>query len=94
MAYDEEKLDYLIKFTRNSIYEYIVEVLEDEEKELSAVTLNNTIICYLDFVNAVKDSEPSSVYDFFLALGFENEDYQIFEKKRKAESEYYIGKQF
>ena len=94
MACDEEKLDYLIKFIRHSIYEYIVEVLEDEAKNLSAVTLNNTIICYLDFVNAVKESEPPSVYDFFSALGFENEDYQNFEEKRKAESEYYIGKQF
>ena len=91
---NKEKLDYLTDHTAYYISEHITEVLEDEEEEVSAVTLNNIMICFLDFLKDVGKEAPASVFDLFVSLGFEKNDFDNFEKKRKAEAEIYHGKQF
>ena len=94
MNSDDKKLNYLIKYTGYYIYENIVQVLEDEDEELSAVTLNNIIICYLDFLKNLELPHADSVYEFFVESGFDDTDYKNFEEKRKLESTIYRGEQF
>lgn len=94
MNFDEEKLNYLIEHIKYYIYDNIVQVLEDESEEYSAVTLNNIITCYLEFLKNLELIQSYSTYEFFVKLGFEEIDYKNFDEKRKLESTNYIGVQF
>ena len=88
---DKEKLDYLTDHTAYYISEHITEVLEDEEEEVSAVTLNNIIICFLGFLKDTGKDAPLSVCDLFISLGFDKNDFANYEKKRIAEAKYISG---
>lgn len=92
----DEKLNYILEFIDDSITQFIDEVLDDSEinPEFSAVTLNNTIICYIYFLNSIKCDSPQSVYEFFLSHGYSENDFEIFKQKREKESVSYNGKQY
>ena len=48
----------------------------------------------VNFVIQKADKKGKSVYDFFIHLGFDKSDYDLFEQKRKAEAVIYDGVQF
>ena len=93
---DREKLEKLSDYLRYSLNEYIEEVLNDSKEvpEVSAVTLNNLIICYIDFLNSFHFGVFKSVKSFFIFCGYTEEDYGAFKRKVDLESKYYVGKQF
>lgn len=92
----DEKLNYILEFVDDSVTQFIDEVLDDSEinPEFSAVTLNNTIICYIHFLKSIKYNSPQSIYEFFLSHGYSEKDFENFKQKRKKESVYYNGKQY
>ncbi len=92
----DEKLNYILEFVDYSISQFIDEVLDDSETdpEFSAVTLSNTIICYIDLLKATKGDSFQSLYEFFLSHGYSEDDFKIFKQKREKESVYYNGKQY
>lgn len=92
----DEKLNYILEFVDDSITEFIDEVLEDSESdpEFSAVTLSNTIICYINLLKINKCNPFHSLYEFFLSHGYSEDEFKIFKQKREKESSYYNGKQY
>ena len=76
---------------------YIENVLNDskEDPHFSAVYVNNLIKCYIDLMTQMGEKLPyRDVKSFILFNGFDETEYNFFEKSRKNESTYYIGKQF
>lgn len=94
---DMEKLKYLLHFTDLEIEEMIDNVLSDleEDPHYSAVTTANRIKCYIQIMNELGEKLPySNVEEFFEFNMYTDEEYKTFEKSRKKEAEYYIGKQY
>lgn len=97
MDFDIEKLKYLLKYTYYDIIELVDNVLSDSvtDPHYSAVTATNKIKCYIDVMKGLEKNLPyNDVKSFLLCNGFTIEEYMAFEKSRKKESEYYIGKQY
>lgn len=97
MAIDYEKLKYIIMYCRGDFEIMIERVLEDTEDDpqYSAVTTTNLIKCYIEIMVELGEKLPyANVEEFFDLNGFSKEELLLFEKKRKIESEYYIGVQY
>ena len=96
MVIESEELDFVLGAAFTYIDELIILVLEDDKDnpEHSAVYVSNLIKWY---IKVMKDlghpTEFNSVQEYF-KLWWEEDDYREFEKIRKKESEYYIGKQY
>ena len=96
MAIESEELEFILGDISFHIDDLIIEVLEDDKSqpEHSAVYVSNLIKCYIEVMQDIGKPEPyDSVHGYFKFFRDE-EDYQAFEKSRKKESEYYIGKQY
>jgi len=52
------------------------------------------MLCYLELIDALNMKSPKGAKELFVSLGYSDSDFDIFEEKRKTESEYYIGKQY
>lgn len=93
-----EALEYILEHADYYIDQLIDNVMEDSEidPEYSAVTANNLIICFLRLQKMLDDSFPiNTVKEYILFTPYHTmRDYEKFERKRKKESAYYIGKQF
>lgn len=94
---NKKALDYILWSVQFEIEENIWKVLEDSEEDpqISAVTTTNLIKCWLELKDNI--SEPTGVntlQEYFDYVSLPDEDYEIFERKRKKESEYYNGEQF
>ena len=97
MAIDYEKLKYMLHIQRFDIELLIENVIEDSEEDphYSAVTATNLVKCYIEIMGELGEKLPyTDVEGFVKAIGFSNEDYLLFEKKRKKESQYYRGVQY
>ncbi len=92
----DEKLNYILEFVDDSITAFIDEVLEDSETdpEFSAVTLSNTITCYIDLLNRTNCNPFQSLHEFFSAHGYSENEFKVFKQKREKEFAYYNGKQY
>ncbi len=97
MNLDKEKLLYLLMFTDDYMEDFAHDVMNDSEEDphYSAVTLSNMIKCYVDIMNELGVELPySDVQSFFKDNLYSDEEYKIFEEKRKTEAEYYTGHQY
>ena len=97
MNIDKEKLLYLLMFTNDYMETFADEVMNDSEEDphYSAVTLTNMIKCYVDIMDKLGVKLPyNDVESFFKDNLYSDEEYELFEEKRKKEAEYYIGKQY
>ncbi len=97
MNLDKEKLLYLLMFTDDYMEKFADDVMNDSEEDphFSAVTLANMIKCYVDVMNELGVSLPyNDVKSFFKENLYSDEEYKLFEEKRKKEAEYYIGRQY
>lgn len=97
MAIDCEKLKYMLHIQSLDIELLIENVIEDSEEDphYSAVTAANLVKCYIEIMEELGEKLPyTNVEGFVKAIGFSNDDYLLFEKKRKKESEYYRGIQY
>ena len=97
MAFDSDKLEYLLYHMEYTIIGLIDRVLSDSETdpEYSAVTASNLIQCYIAVKNEGERPLPyTTAEDFFEYNLYTKEDYRRFEESRKKESEYYIGVQY
>ena len=97
MNIDKEKLLYLLMFTDDYIESFADEVMNDSEVDphYSAVTLSNMIKCYVDIMNELGVELPyNDVQSFFKENLYTDEEYKMFEEKRKTEAEYYTGHQY
>lgn len=75
----------------------IYEVLNDSDNdpEYSAVYVNNIINCLIDISKEIGEQLPyNDVKGFMLYNDFSQEEYELFESKRRKESVYYIGPQY
>lgn len=94
---DIYKLKYLLNDTVNQIIWLIENVLSDSETDphFSAVDTTNRIKCYIQIMTELGDTLPyHDVKSFFKRNGFTEEEFQLFEEKRRKESGYYRGVQF
>lgn len=68
----------------------------EEDPEYSAVTTTNMIKCYIDVLKCLGEDVPYSTVKEYIRYkdGYTEEEYNIFEEKRKKEAEYYIGEIF
>ena len=77
---------------------YICNVIYDSEEdpEYSAVTTSNMIKCYIDVLKCLGEDVPYSTVKEFIRHNdcYTEEEYNIFEEKRKKEAEYYRGEIF
>lgn len=97
MAIDCEKLKYMLHIQSLDIELLIENVIEDSEEDphYSAVTATNLVKCYIEIMEELGEKLPyTDVEGFVKTIGFSNDDYLLFEKKRKKESEYYRGIQY
>ncbi len=97
MAIDYEKLKYMLYIQYFDIELLVENVLmdSDEDPTYSAVTASNLIKCYIETMSALGEKLPyNDVEGFVKNIGYSNDDYILFEKKRKKESEYYRGVQY
>lgn len=97
MAIDYDKLKYMLRIQHFDIELFIENVLEDSEENphYSAVTATNLVKCYIEIMNELGENlSYSDVEGFVKNIGYSYEDYLLFEKKRKKESEYYCGIQY
>ena len=94
----EKSLGYLLWHMDFEIDRYIWRVIYDSEEdpEYSAVTTTNMIKCYIDVLKCLGEDVPYSTVKEYIRYkdNYTEEEYNIFEKKRKKESEYYIGEIF
>jgi hypothetical protein len=94
---NKEKMLYILKHINTYIDGLINEILADSEVDphYSAVTATNLIKCYIDLMTQLGETLPyHDVESYFKFNAFEKKEYTAFEKRRKKESEYYVGKQF
>lgn len=94
---DKEKLLYLLSFFDEDMEIFIYEVLNDskEDPHFSAVSATNRIKCYIQILSELGEELPySNVREYMLFNAFTEDEYNAFEKRRKEESEYYIGVQY
>lgn len=90
-------LDYILCTIQFVIEKNIWKAIEDSEKDpqISAVTTTNLIKCWLEVKDNIGESTGvNTLKEYFDYDCLRDEDYEIFEKKRKKESEYYNGEQF
>lgn len=90
-------LDYILGTVQFVIEENIWKAIEDSEEDpqISAVTTTNLIKCWLELKENIGESTGvNTLKEYFDYDSLRDEDYEIFEKKRKKESEYYNGEQF
>jgi len=94
---NKKALDYILSTIQFVIEKNIWNALEDSEEDpqISAVTTTNLIKCWLELKENIGESiGVNTLKEYFDYDSFRDEDYEIFEKKRKKESEYYHGEQF
>ncbi len=94
---NKEKLLFILNYIDYRLPIDIEEVLNDsiEDPQYSAVYVNNLISCYIELLTQLGEELPySDAKSFFLFNAFEEKEYELFENKRKKESEYYIGTQY
>ncbi len=92
-----DELRYLLQFADYDTECYVANVINDcdEDPEFSAVTANNRIKCLIKVWQEVDSNCPyTDVPAYFEASGFSQQAYETFERKRKKEQQYYIGKQY
>ena len=92
-----EKLTYLLDHMDSYIVSIIDDVLHDsnEDPECSAVTTTNLIKCYIDVKKALnQDPGANNVEEYLRNNCLTSDEIFAFEQKRKAEANYYIGKQY
>ncbi len=97
MAIDYEKLKYLLNTTDLEIGRLIDNVLSDSETDphYSAVATSNKIKCYIEIMSELGENLPySTIEEFFKINAYTDEEYRIFEEKRKKESVYYRDVQY
>lgn len=97
MAFDCEKVKYMLQNQRFDIELLVENILEDSEEDphYSAVTATNLIKCYIEIMEDLGEKLPfSDVEGFVRNIGFSRQDYMLFEEKRKKEKEYYRGVQY
>ena len=94
----EKSLGYLLWHMGFEIDRYIWRVIYDSEEdpEYSAVTTTNMIKCYIDVLKCLGEDVPYSTVKEYIRYkdNYTEEEYNIFEAKRKKEAEYYIGEIF
>ena len=93
----KDEMLYLMRFISNDIEVLTNNVIDDSETdpEYSAVTAENMIICYIETMRGIGIKLPYyDVKSYFKACYFSDSDYEVFEKKREIEAQYYIGKQW
>ncbi len=87
----------MLHIQRFDIELLIENVLEDSEEDphYSAVTATNLVKCYIEIMEELGEELPySDVEGFIRNIGFSEQEYLLFEKKRRKESEYYCGVQY
>lgn len=97
MVIDCEKLRFMLNSMRYDIEILIENVLQDSEDDphYSAVTANSLVKCYIEIMEQLGDELPfSNVEEFIRNLGYSEDEYLIFEKKRMKEAVYYRGVQY
>lgn len=94
----EKSLGYLLWHMGFEIDRYICNVIDDSEEdpEYSAVTTSNMIKCYIDVLKCLGEDVPYSTVKEYIRHKdwYTEEEYNIFEEKRKKEAEYYRGEIF
>jgi len=95
---ENEKIQFLLRYIENSLPTEIDNVLTDSESDphFSAVYVTNLIKSLIFTIENCETNELNfkDVKDCFKYFDYSDEEYEIFEKKRIIESEYYIGEQF
>lgn len=97
MAIDYEKLKYMLHIQRFDIELLIENVLNDSDNDphYSAVTATNLVKCYIEIMHELGENLPyHDVKDFIKNIGFSEQEYLLFEEKRKKEALYYRGVQY
>ena len=97
MGIDCEKLKYLLNNMEYHIGQLIDKVLIDSptDPHYSAVAAANKIKCYIQIMKDLGEDLPyKNVEEFFEFNAYTKEEYQLFEKSRKKESQYYRGVQY
>lgn len=92
-----EKLLYLLNFMDDYIDKLVYKVMTDSQTDphYSAVTASNLIKCYIQVMQQFNKEIPyTDVRGYFKYNMFTDEEYEFFEKSRRKESEYYVGKQY
>lgn len=92
-----DKIKFLLETVKTEIVILIKNVVNDSETDphYSAVTASNRIRCYIDVMNELCEKPPfEDVIGFLEFNGFTKEEQELFDRHRKTESEYYIGKQY
>ena len=95
---DNVRFAFLMNYIENSLPAEIDNVLNDSEFDphFSAVYVTNLIKSLIFTIENCETYEMhfKDVKDCFKYLDYSDKEYEIFEKKRIIESEYYIGEQF
>ncbi len=95
---ENEKIKFLLSYIENSLPTEIDNVLNDSESDphFSAVYVSKLIKSLIFTIESYKISDLhfSDIKECFAYLDYSDEEYEIFEKKRLIESQYYIGEQF
>ena len=97
MAIDYEKLKYMLRIHSIDIELLIENVIEDSDDDphYSAVTATNLVKCYIEIMEELGEKLPyTNVEGFVRNIGFSEQEYLLFEMKRKKESEFYRGVQY
>ena len=92
-----DKIKFLLETVKEDIVILIKNVVNDSETDphYSAVTASNKIKCYIDVMNELCEKLPfEDVVGFLEFNGFTKEEQTLFDRHRKTESEYYIGKRY
>lgn len=92
-----DKIKFILKTVKEEIVILIKNVVNDSETDphYSAVTASNKIKCYIDVMNSLGEKLPfEDVIGFLESGGFTKEEQELFDRHRKTESEYYIGKRY
>ena len=92
-----DKIKFLLETVKAEIFILIKNVVNDSKTDphYSAVTASNKIKCYIDVMNEFCEKLPfEDVVGFLESGGFTKEEQALFDRHRKTESEYYIGKRY
>ena len=97
MVIDLKKLKYLLHIQRFDIELLVESVLGDSEEDphYSAVTASNLIKCYIEIMEALGEKlSYTDVEGFIRNVGYSEQEYMLFEEKRRKEAKYYRGIQY
>ncbi len=92
-----EKLLYLLNHMDGFIEQLVYDVLTDSQTDphYSAVTATNLIKCYIQVMNRLNKEIPyTDIRSYFKYNLLTDDEYEFFEKSRRKESKYYVGKQY